>query len=89
MGVTMTHASYADPRNEVDVLVSVLIGDDLIETTGDCNAGIKRDTLEAWRDVLLFFLENFLRLRSPLAPTAEILGMIPEPRKFLWLFHGL
>lgn len=47
MGVTVANASHADPRNEVNVLVSILIGDDLIAATGEYDAGVKRNTLKA------------------------------------------
>jgi hypothetical protein len=88
MGVTVANASHADPRNEVNVLVSILIGDDLIAATGECDAGVKRNTLKARRDVLLFFLKNPAGLRSPFAPVAESRGPTPT-RKFLGFLHEL
>ena len=62
VGVAMADAAHADPRNKVDILLSVFIRKDLIAALGEGNPGVMRNALKARRNVLLLLLKNLPRL---------------------------
>lgn len=59
----MAEARDCDPGEEIDVGVAVGVGEGRAFAVIECYTGEQRNPLAAGRDIALFGVENFLRLR--------------------------
>ena len=59
----MAEACYCDSGEEIDIGVAVGVGDGRAFAVIECDTGEQRNTLASGRDVALFGVEDFFRLR--------------------------
>ena len=59
----MAEARDCDSGEEIDIGVAVGVGERGAFAVIECDPGEQRDSLAAGRDIALFGVENFLRLR--------------------------
>jgi hypothetical protein len=59
----MPQARDCDSSEEIDVGIAVGVGQRRAVAVIECDPGEQRNTLPAGRDIALFGVENFLRLR--------------------------
>jgi len=59
----MAEARDCDSREEIDIGVAVGVGERRAFAVIECDSGEQRNPLAAGRDIALFGVENFLRLR--------------------------
>ncbi len=60
----MTEAGDGDARKEIDVGVTVGVGERRAFTVIECETGEQRDSLAAGRNIFLFEVEDLFRLGS-------------------------
>jgi hypothetical protein len=63
-GMPMAEARDCDAREEIDIGVAVGVGEGRAFAVIECDSSEQRNPLAAGRDIALFGVENFLRLRS-------------------------
>jgi hypothetical protein len=61
--MSMPQARDCDSGEEIDIGVSVGVGEGRALAVIECDTGEQRNTLAAGRDIALFGVENFFRLR--------------------------